>query len=151
MSGIFGLVRFDGAPASEDELAIMRHAMAPWGPDGTRCQFEGSAGLGQCVLFDTPEAVHESLPSTTCGGRLAFTAEARIDNRDEIADALGMASCDRKTMADGEIVRRAYERWGAECASRLLGDWSFAAWHPFERKLCLARDHRGNTSLILLQ
>jgi asparagine synthase (glutamine-hydrolysing) len=146
MSGIFGLVRLDGAPIL-DELFRMRDAMSHWGPDGVRLWSSGSAGLGQCLLWDTPECVFETLPSISCGGSLAFTAEARIDNRDELFGALGIAGAERTTMADGEVVRRAYERWGVDCAPKLLGDWSFAAWHPAERRLCLARDHCGNTSV----
>jgi asparagine synthase (glutamine-hydrolysing) len=45
------------------------------------------------------------------------------------------------------LIERAYERWGEACPDHLLGDWSFAVWHPQERRLFLARDHYGNTAL----
>jgi asparagine synthase (glutamine-hydrolysing) len=32
-----------------------------------------------------------------------------------------------------------------------LGDWSFAVWHPLERRLFLARDHYGVTALYYYQ
>lgn len=147
MSGIFGLIRFDGAPIAPAELAAMHSAMAHWGPDGVRCWRDGAAGLGQCLIADTPEASYETLPSYEEECRFAFTAEARLDNRDELFEALGVEPPDRTAMADGELVRRAYARWGTECPSRLFGDWSLAAWHPLERRFFLARDHHGNTSL----
>ena len=147
MSGIFGLTRFDGAPIACEEFDVMRASMAHWGPDGVRGWREGATGLGQCLFFDTPEAVHETLPSFSSECRVAFTAEARLDNRDELFDALGVERSERQTIADGELMRRAYLRWGTDCPARLLGDWSLAAWHPLERKLFLARDHHGNTSL----
>ena len=147
MSGIFGFVHVDGAPIVGEELNRMRAAMAHWGPDSVRCWSQGAAGLGQCLFFDTPEAVYETLPSFTGEGAVAFAAEARLDNRGELFDALGVHHSERRTMADGELVRRAYMRWGTECPSRLLGDWSLAAWMPHERQLFLARDHSGNTAL----
>ena len=147
MSGIFGLVHFDGSPIAGEELNSMRAAMAHWGPDGVRCWSHASAGLGQCLYLDTPEAVYETLPSFASECGVAFTAQARLDNRDELCDALSVHHSDRPTMADGELVRRAYMRWGPECPARLLGDWSLVAWSPRERQLFLARDHHGVTSL----
>lgn len=147
MSGIFGVVHFDGAPVSPEELCGMHEAMTHWGPDALRSSTYSDAGFGQCLIYDTPEASHEDLPKLTADPPLVFTAEARIDNRDEVLDALGVPSVLRHSMADGEIARRAYVRWGEECPVRLLGDWSFAAWHPHERRLFLARDHCGNTAL----
>ena len=147
MSGIFGLTRLDGAPVTCEELDAMRRAMEHWGPDGVRFWRDGAAGLGQCLIADTPEASYETLPSYESESRVAFTAAARLDNRDELFEALGVDQPERTAMADGELMRRAYARWGADCPSRLFGDWSLAAWHPSERKVFLARDHHGNTSL----
>ena len=147
MSGIFGVCRFDGVPVASEQLDAMRRAMEHWGPDGVRCWREGAAGFGQCLIADTPEASHEALPLYAEQGQFAFTAEARLDNRDELFEALGVGYPERTGMADGELMRRAYLRWGSECPSRLLGDWSLAAWHPQERRVFLARDHHGTTSL----
>jgi asparagine synthase (glutamine-hydrolysing) len=48
---------------------------------------------------------------------------------------------------DGDLILHAYLRWGENAPWHILGDWAFAAFHPAERKLFLARDHFGNTSL----
>jgi asparagine synthetase B (glutamine-hydrolysing) len=106
--------------------------------------------LGHCRLFNTSEAVHERLPHATADRRLVITAEARLDNRDELCDLFGISHADRASMPDGELIRRAYERWGEACPDHLLGDWSFAVWHPRERRLFLARDHHGNIALYYL-
>ncbi len=103
--------------------------------------------MGQCLLHNTPEAVHERLPWADPDGRFAFTAEARLDNRDEVFDALSVPGPERAAMADGALIRLAWERWGDGAPTRLLGDWSFAVWEPRERRLLLARDHHGNTAL----
>ena len=62
MSGIFGLVRRDGAPVA-DALATMRAAMPRWGPDGFGEWCERDAALGQARLIATPESRFEDLPA----------------------------------------------------------------------------------------
>ena len=52
---------------------------------------------------------------------------------------------------DSDLILRAYRKWGEVCPDHLIGDWSFAVWHPDERKLFIARDHHGNTSLVYWQ
>ena len=147
MSGILGLVNFDGAPISVEELDGMRGAMAHWGPDGVGVQCDGGAAFVQCRSFDTPEAINEALPTSSASAGLAFTAAGRLDNREELFDALGVEHCARSAMPDGELMRLAYRRWGAECPEKLFGDWALAAWQPLERRLFLARDQHGQTSL----
>lgn len=146
MSGIFGLVNLDGAPVDPAHIEAMRAAMAHWGPDGTSTLVEGAAGFGQCLLYNTPEALHERLPRRVGPGWL-FTAEARIDNRDELCDFFRIPSAERPTTPDSELMWLAYQKWGEESPEHLLGDWSFAVWRPEERRLFLARDHHGQTAL----
>ncbi|MBI4866049.1 MAG: hypothetical protein HY816_03770 [Candidatus Wallbacteria bacterium] len=76
-----------------------------------------------------------------------FTAAGRIDYREDVADRLGIPAADMAGLADGDILLRAYERLGPRCAEFLEGDWSFAARHPAEKELFIARDRSGNTSL----
>ncbi len=121
--------------------------MAHWGPDGGGLWRDDHCGLGQCLLYNTPEAVHERLPRWVPEARLAITAEARIDNRDELCDYFAIPPAERPTTPDSDLILRAYLKWGEASPEHLLGDWSFAVWHPDARKLFLARDHHGNTSL----
>lgn len=124
----------------------MRSAMQEWGPDRNGTWHKGAAGLGSLTLFNTPEAVHEQLPLESPQG-FVLTAEARLDNRDELCAELAIAAADRGALPDGSLILRAYERWGEHTPQHLIGDWSFAAWHPEQKRLFLARDHFGNTSL----
>lgn len=125
--------------------------MADWAPDGGGVWRDGCAGLGYCGLFNTPEAVNERLPCSADGGRIAFTAEARIDNREDLFGLLEVPGTLRSEMPDGQLIFLAYQKWGDACTHRLLGDWSFAAWHHAERRLFLARDQHGITSLYYVQ
>jgi asparagine synthase (glutamine-hydrolysing) len=150
MSGIFGLIHLDRSPVQPAELQAMRSAMQHWGPDGGATWSEGCAGLGNLILFDTPEAHYERAPMKSPQG-FVFTAEARLDNRVELCETLHIATSDRSILSDGELALRAYEHWGESSTDHLLGDWSFAAWHPSENRLFLARDHTGTTALYYYQ
>jgi asparagine synthase (glutamine-hydrolysing) len=146
MSGIFGVVHLDGSPATETELQGMRAAMADWGPDSGGLWLHDAAGLGSVISFSTPEAVREHMPVELADGSV-ITGESRLDNRSELCAELGLPAVECRNVSDGHLIARAYERWQEGTPAHLLGDWSFAAWHPGERKLFLARDHFGNTAV----
>lgn len=148
MSGIFGC--FSESALSE-KLAAMEAALAHWGPDGGGLWYDAHCGLGQRLLYNTPEALHERLPRWVDDARIALTVEARIDNRDELCDLFAIPSAARPVTPDSDLILRAYLKWGEDSPNHLLGDWSFAVWHPDERKLFLARDHHSNTSLVYWQ
>ncbi|HEX8083896.1 MAG TPA: asparagine synthase-related protein [Solirubrobacteraceae bacterium] len=146
MSAIFGLVRLDGRDVTAGELEAMRRPMAYWGPDGGGTWRDGGAGLGQLVARATPEDEHERGPVALPAGTVV-TPAGRLDNRDELCAELGVPAVERASTPDGRIIALAYGRWGEDAPRRLLGDWAFAAWHPRERRLVLARDHYGQTAL----
>ena len=144
MSGIYGMVRYDGAQVTPETLAPIAAAMSFWGPDGHGQWCGDGAGLGHLMLHVAPESLHERLPaSIRAAPHLVITADARIDNRDEIFDALGVPAAGRDQTPDSSLILLAYERWGAECVPRLLGDFAFAIWDGRERKLFCARDPFG--------
>jgi len=147
MSGIFGLFHRDGRAADLSGLRAFRQTLAPRGPDGGGIWCEGPCGLGQVLKHETPEAVHERLPVWVPERRIAFTAEARLDARDELCERLAIPSPARRTVSDGCLLLRAYLHWGEASVEHVIGDWSFAAWHADEGRLFLARDPQGLTAL----
>lgn len=142
MSGIAGIFYRDGRPVDARDLQSMVRVMDHRGPDGSGVWSENTAGLGQLMLHATPEAVNERLPLSIAGGDLSISADARIDNRDELLATLGIAG-PREMIGDGELILRAYERWGEDCPQKLLGDFAFAIWDRREEKIFCARDHFG--------
>lgn len=146
MSGIFGIFNRNGKPVSSEILLTMYDAMAYWGPDGGSTWHDGPVGLGQLILYNTPEALHERLPRVV-GGGIVLTAEARIDNRTELSDFFDIPHTERPKTPDSDLIQYAYQKWGQDCTNHLVGDWSFAVWNPAEETLFLARDHHGNTAL----
>jgi asparagine synthase (glutamine-hydrolysing) len=148
MSGIFGFINLDGRPASPEHFGAMANEMAPWGPNGIGSIFSGSAAFGHALLVVTHESRFEKMPYCDASEGILFTASARLDNRDELCDIFNIAHPERPTTSDGQLVLKAYKKWGSDSCRHILGDWSFAAWHSREKRIFLARDHLGNTGLF---
>jgi asparagine synthase (glutamine-hydrolysing) len=151
MSAIYGYINLDGRPVAPEILQKMKQAMAFCGPDGSSLWLEGNCGLGQLLLFNTPEAENEKYPLIDISGNIIFMAACRIDNRAELFSLLDIPNEERISITDGELMFRAYLKWGEDACDRLLGDWSFVAFHKKENKLILARDHCGITALYYYQ
>ena len=118
--------------------------MAYRGPDSSGSWRDGPVGLGHLMLHTTPESMHETLPLKNASGDLVITADARIDNREELFEALGIPHPEHSRMPDSAIILKAYEKWGEDCPSHLLGDFAFAIWDVAQRRLFCARDHYGS-------
>jgi asparagine synthase (glutamine-hydrolysing) len=71
--------------------------------------------------------------------------DGRLDNRDTLAVRLTGRdrSLDTPPASDAELVLRAYDAWGADCATRLLGDFAFCIWDEQRQALTCGRDHFG--------
>lgn len=141
MSGIMGLYYRDGRPVDRDDLARMVNILAHRGPDGADRWVEGSVGFGHRMLWTTPESLLEQLPLVK--NDLAITADARIDNREDLMAALGWNDRVIQKITDSELILAAYEKWGEQCPEYLLGDFAFAIWDGRQQILFCARDHFG--------
>ena len=95
------------------------------------------------MLQTTPESLHEKLPMLDKTGNLAITADARIDNRDELISSLNLNGRPKETITDSELILAAYEKWEETCPEKLLGDFSFAIWDAEKKKVFCARDPVG--------
>jgi asparagine synthase (glutamine-hydrolysing) len=95
------------------------------------------SGLVAVVRFDGSDASLE--PAASEIGDLAVVFEGRIDARDDLARALGVA----EATSDGELAARAFAAWGDDAPARIIGEFVIAVWNPRERRLTLARDRFG--------
>lgn len=143
MSGIVGIYYLDGRPVDPMDVQRMVDSIAHRGPDGSGVWTDGSVGFGHRMLWTTPESLHEKLPLTNKRGDLTITADARIDNRDELFSTLNFNGRPRETITDSELILAAYEKWGEKCPEKLLGDFSFAIWDKRKQTIFCARDHMG--------
>lgn len=143
MSGIFGMFHADGKPVERTCLDLMNGAMKHRGPDGSGLFTEDMIGLGHLAAHITPESVYENLPLALCDRGPVITADARIDNRDELFERLGIHGTERERTPDGQLILAAYQAWGEDCPNHLVGEFAFAIWNRETRTLFCARDHMG--------
>ena len=143
MSAIAGIFYLDNRPVDCADLGRMLDTLAHRGPDGADVWFEESVGLGHRMLWITPESLLEKLPLVNQTDDFVITADARIDNRDELIAALGLSDRPTEKITDSQLILAAYEQWGKKCPEYLLGDFAFAIWDGYQQQLFCARDHFG--------
>lgn len=80
-------------------------------------------------------------------GAMACAADARLDDRSAVMDALGVPPPQRPDLTDAELILRAFARWREACPQHLLGDYAFAVWDLRRRMLFCGRDHVGGRPL----
>lgn len=150
MSGIAGLVRHDGGPVHPAEIHRMLNVMQHRGPDGIGVWTRANVGFGHRMLWTTPESLVERQPITSEEPLLVLTADARIDNREELMAVLRLRK-DPAEISDSELILAAYARWGDACPLHLLGDFAFAIWIQAEKRLFCASDPMGVKTLYYLE
>ena len=144
MSGIAGIIHFDGAPADLDLISQMTAAMPYRGPDGINHWVKGPVALGQCMLCTTPESLEETQPWPNEDESLVLVMDGRVDNWEELRKELLGRGARLRNRSDAELVLRAYEIWGDDCPDHIDGDFALAIWNARERTVFCARDRVGN-------
>jgi asparagine synthase (glutamine-hydrolysing) len=89
----------------------------------------------------TPEDRFDRQPLRAPSGAL-ITADARLDNRDDLLSRLGTAR-EMADWPDSRIILAAWERFGDAIWPDLRGPFAIAIWNPADRSLTLSRDHLG--------
>ncbi|MGN6817497.1 MAG: asparagine synthase-related protein [Sphingomonas sp.] len=146
MSAICGVLRFDDADVASHTVERMAHRMKHRGADGIESVELGRLALGHCLMRVNREDMYEAQP--VIARDAVLVADLRLDNREELADALGIALADLAPLSDSEMLLRAWRRWGESCVEHLLGDFAFAIWDRNRGTLLLARDHMGQRTLF---
>jgi asparagine synthase (glutamine-hydrolysing) len=139
MSAFAAILNTDGAPVDGWLLRAMLNG-APHDPLHATVGTVDAVGLGS-----TPLRSSHHVEKTPGGGdRVRIVMDGRLDDRAALVRQLE-ADLDRvlDAASDAELILAAYERWGVDCASRLLGDFSFCIWDVGRRQLVCARDHFG--------
>jgi asparagine synthase (glutamine-hydrolysing) len=143
MSGIAGVVRFDGAPIDRGTIESMTSAMSHRGPDGIGHWSSDGVALGHCMLHSTRESLEERQPLEHGEAPLVIVMDGRVDNAEELRRALIDRGVRLVGRTDVELVLEAYAAWGERCVDRIDGDFAFAVWDRASRRLFCARDRMG--------
>jgi asparagine synthase (glutamine-hydrolysing) len=144
MSVQFGRWNFEGQPPAPDYIEKVSATLAPYGPDSNESYSANGVRILYCAFHTTKESRREKQPCISPSGAV-ITWDGRLDNRadliSELRDSLTVNS------TDVAIVAAAYEKWGANCFAKLIGDWALSIWNPRDRSVLLAKDPIGTKHL----
>jgi asparagine synthase (glutamine-hydrolysing) len=140
MSVIFGKYHIKKQPLAKTDLIKMRDRLNHWEADDMGIWKNEYVGLGHLMLWNTPESLYEKLPLVSPHSGNIITADARIDNREELFLKLKITDF---TVPDSTLILAAYDKYGKDCVHHLIGDFAFAIWDVNKEELFCARDHMG--------
>lgn len=145
MSGIVGVVQFDGSHLPAGLLRKLTDFLTFRGPDHQHIWMKDNVGFGYTLFKTTDESALDCQP-LTLDENAWIAADARIDGRRELIAELkagGETGLSQSTCTDAELILRAYRCWGTACVEHLLGDFAFGIWDDARQQLFCARDHMG--------
>ena len=148
MTAIAGIIAQDPARLAPESLGGWRDALRQYGRDAWDEWRHPGGVLARALLRTLPEDVHDRQPLWHEPSGTALVFDGRIDNRDEIAAALGMPPAECAQLADSALALRAALKWDTGAAERLRGAFAVACWQPARRRLWLARDAMGHRPLF---
>jgi asparagine synthase (glutamine-hydrolysing) len=148
MCGITGWVDWNRDLTQHREVArAMADTMVCRGPDAGDVWLSRHAALGhrRLAIIDLsggaqPMGHH---PTGDPAGSVVLTYSGEVYNFRELRAQLSAAGHQFRTRSDTEVVLRAYQEWGADCARRFVGMFAFAVWDGPREELLLVRDPLG--------
>jgi asparagine synthase (glutamine-hydrolysing) len=144
MSVIFGIFNSSGPPVRQELLEELASATSRYGPDTGSILVHGSIGMAYQAFHTHGRSSLEQGPTTdSLGNMIVF--DGRLDNAHSLSERLSVNACD---CSDSSLVLKAFERWGWDCFSHLVGEWALALWSVRDSVLYLARDHAGTRTLF---
>ncbi|HEY9873065.1 MAG TPA: asparagine synthase-related protein [Candidatus Obscuribacterales bacterium] len=150
MSGICGIINFDGKPVEKDLLHKLLLGIEFLG-DNSLYKNINILGINECVAFGytpTTTTFNNEQLRLTLDGKVYITADARLDARHELIVSLRDKGCRvRADTPDESLILHAYSIWGEGCLKHLSGDFAWAIWDGTREKFLLARDRFGIRTL----
>lgn len=147
MSAITGIIHFNDTPLNPELPKNLMMAFEQYPSDNVSTWTTNHIFLGCHAQWITPESIRETLPYYDYEKGLAITADAIIDNRNELINRLQMKSTEQENIPDSQLILLAYHKWGDEAPKYLIGDFAFVIWDEKNRKLFGARDFSGTRTL----
>ncbi|MFD1707978.1 asparagine synthase-related protein [Siminovitchia sediminis] len=147
MSAIAGIFQLNDEPILRKDRVGMMANLSMFPADDIQIWQSTNIFLGCHVQWITPESIGEQLPFYDYERRIAITADAIIDNRQELFEKLNVDRSDQQTIPDSQLILLAYEKWGIDCPKFLIGDFAFMIWDDKQQQLFGARDMSGYRTL----
>ncbi|MFE4036186.1 asparagine synthase-related protein [Priestia sp. YIM B13489] len=151
MSAIAGIYHTNNDPISPDNIANILECLSKYPADDIQAWKKENVAFISHTQWITPESVGENLPYYDYERQLAITADAIIDNREELYSRLQIKDIHRTRITDSELILLAYHKWEEEAPKFLIGDFAFVIWDERKQKLFAARDFSGNRTLYFFK
>jgi len=142
MSGIAGLIRFDGRNVTRRDLERAANALNQYGPDRVEIIARDNYGLAHALMRMTPADRFDRQPYQDGSGSI-ITADLRLDNRDNLLAQIGMSPAEAAEWPDSRLLLSSWQKLGDDIWPTLRGPFAVAIWDPRSRCMTLARDHLG--------
>jgi len=148
MQGICGFFHLDGQRAAASCVDGMRMALVrtQWSTGTT--SHHGSLGLAGMHWAASEQPWVTPLVVRHDPSGCSIAAEARLDDRDALRKAIGLAADDPACTNDAALILHAWLRWKTRCIEHIEGDFAFAIHDPDQGGLFLARDRFGVRPLL---
>lgn len=149
MSVIFGIISKTGELVDPYALETMGQSLRPYPYDKKLILQNDHIAAGKLLRFNTPESKHSIQPQSTTTPHTYIIFDGRIDNREELANALGLKGTTLDTLPDEDLIIKAYEKWKDHCCDRILGDFAFVIISGND--VLISRDHVGARPLFIAE
>ena len=143
MCGICGELRLKQGRASKEKVKTMLKHLRRRGPDDQGIFFDNQICLGhqRLAIIDLSETGKQ--PMFNESESLSIVFNGTIYNYPQLRKELLSRGVSFKSTGDTEVILKAYQEWGEQCVSRLVGMFAFAIWDARINKLFIARDRLG--------
>ena len=144
MSGIiWGFINKKGKEVSPELGISMMDYMLQYKIDRYKYTYHKNVFMGCGLQYITEESEREILPYYDEENKVFITADAIIDNREELIKLLELNIADVSELTDSEYILLAYKKWNNECIKYLIGDFSFVIFDENKDEVFCAKDHVG--------
>lgn len=151
MSAIAGIYHTNNEPISQDDVTNILECLSKYPANDTQAWKKENVALVSHTQWITLESIGEELPYYDYEKQLVITADAIIDNREELFSKLQIKDIHRTKITDSELILLAYYKWEEEAPKFLIGDFAFVIWDERKQKLFAARDFSGNRTLYFFK
>ncbi|MFI8493480.1 lasso peptide isopeptide bond-forming cyclase [Peribacillus butanolivorans] len=151
MSAITGIYHLNEEPVNLKQCRNLMTGLQKYPADSIQIWHSDKVFLGCHAQWITPESVGEQLPFYDFERRCTITADAIIDNREDLFQMLQVKPLDQKGMTDSELILLSYYKWEEDAPKFLVGDFAFVIWDEKRQKMFGARDFSGSRTLYYHQ
>ncbi len=149
MSGIYGIINFEGKPVEQEQLNKMSLTMQHRAPDGQNSFHKHNVGFGHLSMQLSPESLYEKQPLQYKNWIVVL--DGRFFYREKLLKNLEISPTDYSTTPDSILLVKAFEKWGKSCVQHLIGEYAFLIWDTVKQEAFCAKDRFGNRPFFYYQ